>query len=208
MPAIEGAQRPFWMHQVVEYLIGIVLIGAAFQAPEPVVPAVMGAVVVMNAAIARGPASAFPLVSRTVHRWLDVVVMLLLVGAAFQPVLDVDSTGRLLLCGIAFVMFFIWLNSDFAEKAVSKKNKKRAKQARQLRLARPQSEELGKKAGRAVGGGVNTAKRMNKKRKETRQEGSARPQSEELGKKAGRAVGGGVNAAKRMNEKRKESKND
>ena len=38
MPAIEGAQRPFWMHQVVEYLIGIVLIGAAFQAPEPVVP--------------------------------------------------------------------------------------------------------------------------------------------------------------------------
>ena len=86
----------------------------------------MGAVVVMNAAIARGPASAFPLVSRTVHRWLDVVVMLLLVGAAFQPVLDVDSTGRLLLCGIAFVMFFIWLNSDFAEKAISKKNKKRS----------------------------------------------------------------------------------
>jgi hypothetical protein len=38
MPAIEGAQRPFWMHQVVEYLIGIVLIGAAFQLPEPVVP--------------------------------------------------------------------------------------------------------------------------------------------------------------------------
>jgi len=208
MPAIEGAQRPFWMHQVVEYLIGIVLIGAAIQAPEPVVPAVMGGLVVMNAAIARGPASAFPLVSRTVHRWLDVVVMLLLVAAAFQPAFDVDSTGRLLLCGIAFVMFFIWLNSDFAEKAISKKNKQQVKQARQERLARPQSEEIGKKAGRVVGSGVNAAKRMNQKRKEAAQEGLARPQSEELGRKAGRVVGSGVNAAKRMNEKRKEADNE
>jgi hypothetical protein len=103
-----------------------------------------------------------------VHRWLDVVVMLLLVGAAFQPVLDVDSTGRLLLCGIAFVMFFIWLNSDFAEKAVSKKKNKKRKETRQEGSARPQSEELGKKAGRAVGGGVNAAKRMNEKRKESK----------------------------------------
>jgi hypothetical protein len=166
MPVIEGAQRPFWMHQVVEYLIGIVLIGAAFQAPSPVVPSVMGGLVVMNAAIAKGPASAFPLVSRTVHRWLDVVVMLLLVAAAFQPVLDVDSTARLLLCGIAFVMFFIWLNSDFAEKAISKKNKQQVKKARQERSKSPQSEVIGKKAGRVVGNGVNAAKRMNKKRKE------------------------------------------
>ncbi|MEJ6721918.1 hypothetical protein, partial [Ilumatobacter sp.] len=42
------------------------------------------------------------------------------------------------------------------------------KQARQEREARPQSEELGKKAGRAVGAGVNAAKRMNKKRKESK----------------------------------------
>lgn len=167
MPAIEGAQRPFWMHQIVEYLIGIVLLGAAFQAPDPVVPSVMGGLVVMNAAIAKGPASAFPLVSRTVHRWLDVVVMLLLVASAFQPMFDVDSTGRLLLCGIAFVMFFIWLNSDFSEKATRKTNKKRVKGVRRERLARPKSEEIGKKAGRVVGDGVNAAKRMRKKLKET-----------------------------------------
>ena len=166
MPAIEGAQRPFWMHQVVEYLIGIVLVGAAFEAPEPVVPAVMGMVVIANAAIARGPGSAYPLVGRTVHRWLDVVVMVLLIVAAFQPVADVDSTGRLLLCGIAFVMFFIWLNSDFSEKAARKQEKVQEKQERRERLARPQSEEIGKKAGRAVGGGVNAAKRLRQKMKD------------------------------------------
>ncbi len=166
MPAIEGAQRPFWMHQVVEYLIGIVLVGAAFQAPEPVVPATMGVVVIANTAIARGPASAYPLVGRRVHRWLDVVVMVLLVGAAFQPVVEVDSTGRLLLCAIAFVMFFIWLNSDFSEKAARKRDTKQQKAERRERLARPQSEELGRKAGRAVGGGVNAAKRLRQKMKD------------------------------------------
>lgn len=166
MPAIEGAQRPFWMHQVVEYLIGIVLVGAAFQALRPVVPAVMGVLIIANAAIARGPASAYPLVGRTVHRWLDVVVIIVLAASAFQPFVEVDSTGRLLVGAIAFVMFFIWLNSDFSEKTVRKQDKQQQKVQQQERLARPQSEELGKKAGRAVGGGVNAAKRLRQKMKD------------------------------------------
>ena len=162
MPAIEGAQRPFWMHQIVEYLVGLVLIGAAFQAPEPAVPAVMGAIVMGNSAIAKGPASAFPMVGRRVHRWLDVVVMALLVVAAFQPVLDVDGTGRLLLCSIAFVLFFIWMNSDFSEKATRKQTKTKLRE----NLARPESEEIGRKAGRAVATRVKAARRFGKKLKD------------------------------------------
>lgn len=180
MPAIEGAQRPFWMHQIVEYLIGIVLVGAAFQAPRPAVPAVMGILVIANTAIARGPASAYPLVGRKVHRWLDVLVMVLLVAAALQPVVDTDSSGRLMLFGIAFVMFFIWLNSDFTHKADRKKTKQAPKSVQEKPKAvqqaskaeksqqrsRPGSDELGKKAGRAVGDGVNAAKRFGKKLKD------------------------------------------
>ena len=147
------------MHQIVEYLIGLVLIGAAFQSMEPVVPSVMGGLVMLNSAMAKGPASAFPMFSRTQHRWLDVVVMVAMVGAAFQPVVEVDGTGRLLLCAIAFVMFFIWLNSDFSEKPARKKRKV----VDRNRRARPQSEEIGKKAGRVVGDGVNAAKRFSKK---------------------------------------------
>jgi hypothetical protein len=166
MPAIEGAQRPFWMHQIVEYLIGLILIGASFQAPKPAVPAVMGMLIMLNTAIAKGPASAFPLVGRTVHRWLDVVVMLLLVAALFQPAFDVDSTGQLMLGAIAFVMFFIWLNSDFTEKVDRKKSKQAQKAKRSDRPARPESDEIGKKAGRVVGDGVNAAKRFGKKLKD------------------------------------------
>jgi hypothetical protein len=126
------------------------------------VPAVMGMLIMLNAAIAKGPASAFPLVGRTVHRWLDVLVMLLLVVALFQPAFDVDSTGRLLLGAMAFVMFFIWLNSDFSEKTERRQDKQQQKAERR---ARPGSEEIGKKAGRFVGGGVNAAKRFQGKMK-------------------------------------------
>ena len=73
MPAIEGAQRPFWMHQVVEYLIGLVLVGAAFQAPEPAVPAVMGAVVIAQRRDRPGSGVGVSDGRTHLHRWLDVV---------------------------------------------------------------------------------------------------------------------------------------
>jgi hypothetical protein len=88
--------------------------------------------------------------------------MLLLVVALFQPAFDVDSTGRLLLGAMAFVMFFIWLNSDFSEKTERRQDKQQQKAERR---ARPGSEEIGKKAGRFVGGGVNAAKRFQGKMK-------------------------------------------
>ena len=150
------------MHQVVEYLIGLVLIGAALQTPDPAVPAVMGSVVMLNTSMSKGPASAFPIFSRRQHRWLDVVVMLLLVAAALQPIVETDGTSRLLTGAIAFVMFFIWLNSDFSEKPVRKQRKAKLLDG----IARPQSEEIGKKAGRVVGDGVNAAKRFGKKLKD------------------------------------------
>ena len=191
MPAIEGAQRPFWMHQIVEYLIGIVLVGAAFQAPRPAVPAVMGILVIANAAIARGPASAYPLVGRKVHRWLDVVVMVLLVAAALQPAVDTDSSGRLMLFGIAFVMFFIWLNSDFTHKADRKKTKQAPKAA----------PKTAPKADTAVQQAPTAETSASKARQS---EPRPRSGSDEIGKKAGRAVGDGVNAAKRFGKKLKD----
>ena len=83
----------------------------------------------------------------------------------FQPAFDVDSTGRLLLGAMAFVMFFIWLNSDFSEKTERRQDKQQQKAERRARLARPGSEEIGKKAGRFVGGGVHAAKRFQGKMK-------------------------------------------
>lgn len=151
MIEIERARRPFWMHQLVEYLIGIVLVSLAIQSPTPAVPAVMGALVLVNSAVAIGPAGAFRLVPRRLHRSLDLVVMVLLVAAAVQPWFDVESTGRLVLGAIAFVLFFVWFHTDFDDRE--------QRRERRAARARPSSEELGRRAGRIVGDGVNAVRR-------------------------------------------------
>ena len=87
MVEIERVQRPFWMHQVIEYLLGIGLISAAIQMPQPAVPAVLGLAIILNAAITKGAAGAFRWAGKRAHRRLDVVVMLLLLAAPVLLVL-------------------------------------------------------------------------------------------------------------------------
>lgn len=152
MVQIERALRPFWLHQVVEYLVGLMLIAAALQSPDPAVPAALGVVVLGNAAIAIGPAGAFRLVGRRLHRTLDVVVIVLLAVTAVQPWVDVDTTGRFLVGGIALVLFVVWFHTDFADRAERK--------ARRAQRARPESAEIGRQAGRVVGDAVNSVKRI------------------------------------------------
>ena len=151
MVEIERARRPFWMHQIVEYMIGLVLIAAAVQQPKPAVPAVMGLLIILNAAITIGPAGAFRIIGRRTHRVLDIIVMLILAASTLQPWVEEDTTGRLVVGAITFVMFMVWFHTDFDERPDRK--------ARRAARAKPQSEELGRQAGRAVGGTVNSLKR-------------------------------------------------
>ena len=117
MVEIERVRRPFWTHQLVEYLVGIGLISAAVQMPQPAVPAVLGLVIILNAAIAKGAAGAFRLAGKRTHKLLDVVVMLLLIAGAVQPWISIDNTSRLMLGGVAFVLWFVWFHTDFTEKS-------------------------------------------------------------------------------------------
>ena len=151
MVEIERALRPFWMHQVVEYVIGFVLISAAFQSPTPAVASTMGVLIMINAAIAVGPAGAFRIVPRRLHRWFDVVLMALLVGVAIQPWLEIDSTSRLMIGAIAFVLFFVWFHTDFEDRS--------GRKARRAAQAKPSSEQRGRDAGRMIGDSVNAVKR-------------------------------------------------
>ena len=49
----ERAMRPFWIHQAAEYLIGIALVAQGFRIPKPLVPCVVGTLVILNAAVVR-----------------------------------------------------------------------------------------------------------------------------------------------------------
>ncbi len=158
MVEIERVQRPFWIHQLIEYLVGIGLISASVQLPDPAVPALLGLLVIVNAAVAKGAAGAFRLVGRRLHRALDLVVIGVLVFFAFQPWVSIDATTRLLIGAIAFILIFVWFYTDFTEQRTRAERK--AEKATQRAERGPRdSTEIGRQAGRAVGGAARSAKR-------------------------------------------------
>ncbi|HEX4981726.1 MAG TPA: hypothetical protein VFV63_08510 [Ilumatobacteraceae bacterium] len=150
------AQRPFWLHQLVEYMIGLILVATGLQGPEPLVPAVVGGVVLLNAAVAIGPLGAFRLVGRRLHRVLDLVAIAFVVVAAVQPWVDVDVGTRAIMIGIAFVYGFVWFYSDFAEKQERKQRRAAATGDR--------GEDLGRTAGRLAGNAVTAWRRRKPER--------------------------------------------
>jgi hypothetical protein len=146
--------RPFWMHQVVEYLIGAVFVSVGFGSLTPAIPALLGALVMINAAIAIGPASAFGLLPRRVHRLLDLVVIGLVVGAVVQPWFDLDATTRLVVAMLGVVLAFVWWNTDFATKEERAERRQRGVPA--------DAEQLGRSAGRSAAQTYLAAKRLKK----------------------------------------------
>ena len=143
------------MHQIVEYVLGIALIITAVQQPEPAIPAMMGLLVVLNTAVAMGPAGAFRLVPRRLHKQLDLVVIGPAVLHGRAAVLD-DRLRSMLIGGDRFVLFFIWFHSDFHSDPDP--TARRAKRPRR-RPGRTDSSETVGKPGALVGGGVNSFKR-------------------------------------------------
>lgn len=165
-------KRPFWIHQLVEYILGLALVSLGLQSPEPEVPAVVGLLVVANASIVRrSPLSAFRLVDRAVHRWLDVVVMAVLVVAAVQPWFDTVPADRVTIGGVAFIMGFVWWRSSFAEKPRRTVMATPTPAEPVAPVAAPtepsgttdRSTQLGRTAGRAVGQGLGAARRLGKR---------------------------------------------
>jgi len=149
------------MHQFVEYILGGVLVAQGLQCPTPAMPALAGGLIMANAAIVRGPLAAFRLVSRSVHRVLDVVVMAVIVLLGVQPWVSVEGSTRMIMVAIAGVMAFIWWQSSFAEKTVRYPG--RAK----ITAEGGRGVEVGRMAGRAMGDGINAAKRLRDARRRT-----------------------------------------
>lgn len=147
----ERAHRPFWIHQLIEYMIGIALIVMGFQDPEPLVPAFCGVVVMVNASMVRGPFGAFRAFTRSQHRWVDVGVIGVLVAAAVQPWLEVSAIGRITLAGICVPYGFLWFYTDWASRP-------QRSQRRAARAGR-QGDRFGRTAGRLAGKGWTEIKR-------------------------------------------------
>jgi uncharacterized membrane protein len=142
----ERAMRPFWIHQAAEYLIGMALVAQAIQDPDPVVPALVGMLVILNAAVVRGPLGAFKWFGRSVHKWIDLGLMIVIALVAIQPFAEVTATGRGMMLVILVPFVFLWFYTDWAA------------------TAGPTGEKIGRTAGRLAGNSYVAAKQAIKKR--------------------------------------------
>jgi len=161
-------KRSFWLHQLAEYLIGAVFIAQGLQSTTPLVPSVLGGLVMLNAACAKGPLSAFRIFGRRMHRILDALIIALIIFASLQPWVSIDSSTRLVMGLLGFVLGFVWVQSDFAEK-VKREHAKTAVapvHPPTAEVAPPSpkpprgpdgstSDAIGRAAGRLAGKGVN-----------------------------------------------------
>lgn len=118
------AMRPFWMHQLVEYIIGACFISTAIPSSTPIIPIVLGGLIIVNAAISTGPAGAFRLVHRQVHRVFDVALIGATVLASIQPIYTVQTSTRAIMILLALVLGFVWWNTDFATRNERKERRR------------------------------------------------------------------------------------
>jgi hypothetical protein len=144
-----STKRPFWMHQLVEYILGGALVASGLQSPTPVVPSVLGGVIMLHAAITVGPIGAFRVLSRGVHRVVDLVVIAAQIVAGVQPWVSIDAGVRIIIIGIAVAHLFVWWQSNFATRT----------KGPSVSAEGGRSTEVGRIAGRLVGNGVNAVRK-------------------------------------------------
>jgi hypothetical protein len=118
-----STKLPFWIHQALEYLCGLLVVSQAIHASGVVLPIVAGSALILLGATADGPLAAFRLVTRGAHRVLDVVAIVLLAGALALFGRDGDG-AEISLVGVAIVVLIALLfRTNYAPKPVKVKSK-------------------------------------------------------------------------------------
>ena len=129
----------YWMHQLVEYLLGLVLLSEAARLKHPLWSAVGGVGLVLAAALGDAPLSAFRSVPRRVHRFVDLALGVLLVALG---VLGAD--GGVLAAGIGVLVLLLVVVTDYRPRVVKPP----------LRARLPSAHMVGRMAGRMTGRAV------------------------------------------------------
>jgi hypothetical protein len=113
MPA--PGKRSFWLHQLAEYIVGGALLATGLQSPKPLIPALVGTLILLNTAIVDAPFGAFRLVGRRLHRLLDYIVLGVAIVACAAPGIDVST--RLVQILIVIVLAVVVWRTDYSAPA-------------------------------------------------------------------------------------------
>jgi hypothetical protein len=160
VPSAEPSTKlAFWIHQLVEYAVGLLLAYQAIHSPKPIIPLLAGLLVIALAATADGPAAAWRVVPRRVHRVLDVVMAVGLAVAAILLGDQVGGAGQIILGVGALGMGVLILRSDYRPRR-PRSTTKTADGAPPMSSGE-RAELFGRSAGRFVGRGVQAYRRRN-----------------------------------------------
>jgi len=132
---------PFWIHQLVELLLGILLLVQGARTGEhTAVLVTLGSLLLVLALCSDGPLGAWPWIGRRLHRALDVAAAAVL---ALSPlVLSLDQTLAIVVLEVAAVgMAWLALRTNWRPRPV--------KTASAASASPPLARRLGRLAGRA-----------------------------------------------------------
>jgi len=134
---------PFSIHQIAEYALGLGLIAQAVQGSQAIAPVLLGAAILVSAAVTEGPVAGWKAVSRPVHRVVDITLAVVALVLAFLPWTKADLASRAVLVVTAALLGLLILRSDYTPKVV-----------REPRNRGDVAEDFGRSAGRMVGRSV------------------------------------------------------
>ncbi len=111
--------RPYWLHQVAEYVVGLIMLLFVTRVDADAVPllAAGGVLVLLNTAISGPPAGCVRVVSRPVHKWTDVGVVVALVAI---PIVFHDRASTnvwFTMLGCATVLLVVRLTTNYGVKS-------------------------------------------------------------------------------------------
>ena len=146
-------KRSFWLHQLAEYVVGFALVASGLRSSNPLVPAVCGGAIVLNAAFADGPFGAFRRIGRRVHRVVDATIVL--GGLAASVLVELDTATRIVALLALGVFGVVVARSDF-EPVVARRRTSAS-------LGSDRAERIGRRAGRAAGMAASTVSRWRRR---------------------------------------------
>jgi predicted lipid-binding transport protein (Tim44 family) len=116
----------FWLHQTIEYFLGVFIVTQAIQGPSAVLPVSAGVLVIVLAATADGPLAAFHLVPRRIHRWLDLAVAAVLLVGGLLLRDRMNTFGLVVVLGSAALLVLFMLRTDYSKKLTRAQRKAQA----------------------------------------------------------------------------------
>jgi hypothetical protein len=137
-----SGKRSFWLHQLAEYIVGGAMLASGLQSPKPLIPAIVGSLILLNTAIVDAPFGAFRLVGRRLHRILDYIVLGIATVACVAPGMDVST--RLVQILIVIVLAVVILRTNYSAPAPKGKQPVSA-------TPEGKADEIGRFAGHTAG---------------------------------------------------------